>query len=97
VHDDLAIARQAAREFLVHYAGMPQYAKAFVASGFALEMEAVGKALEAGSQAAALSALSDRLLDEVLLVGPAGRCREQLAAFKQAGVGGGWLGPPEVG
>ena len=41
VHDDLPIARQAAREFLVHYAGMPQYAKAFEASGFAGEMQGV--------------------------------------------------------
>ena len=97
VHDDLAVARQAARDFLVHYAGMPQYAKPFVASGFATEMEAVGKALEAGSQAAALSALSDRLLDEVSLVGPAGRCREQLAALKEAGVEWVSLGPQTVG
>ncbi len=41
VHDDLPTARQAAREFLVHYAGMPHYAKAFEASGFGAEMKGV--------------------------------------------------------
>ena len=48
VHDDLPIARQAAREFLVHYAGMPQYAKAFEASGFAGEMQGVRNGLATG-------------------------------------------------
>ncbi len=97
VHDDLSVARQAAREFLLHYAGMPQYAKAFEASGFTAEVEGVRKALQAGTPTAAMSALSDRLLDEVLLVGPAGRCREQLAAFKESGVEWVSLGPQSVG
>jgi 5,10-methylenetetrahydromethanopterin reductase len=96
VHDDLAIARQAAREFLVHYAGMPQYAKAFEASGFAEEMDGMRKAQAAGTPGAGLSALSDRLLDEVLLVGPAARCRERLAALKEAGVEWVLLGPQRV-
>ena len=37
LHDDLSTARQAAREFLVHYAGMAHYARAFEASGFEAE------------------------------------------------------------
>ena len=97
VHDDLALARQAAREFLVHYAGMPHYAKALEASGFAAEMDGVRKALAAQAPGAARSALSDRLLDEILLVGPAARCRERLAAFQEAGVGWISLGPQRVG
>jgi len=44
----------------------------------------------------AMSAVSDRLLDEVLLVGPAGRCREQLEAFRAAGVEWATLGPQRV-
>jgi alkanesulfonate monooxygenase SsuD/methylene tetrahydromethanopterin reductase-like flavin-dependent oxidoreductase (luciferase family) len=36
--------------------------------------------------AGALASLSDRLLDEVCLVGPASRYQEQLAAFSAAGV-----------
>ena len=94
IHDDLPIARQAAREFLVHYAGMPQYAKAFEASGFAGEMQGVRNGLATGDAAAAMSALSDRLLDEVLLVGPAARCREQLDASRAAGVEWAYAWPP---
>lgn len=97
VHDELAVARQAAREFLVHYAGMSHYAKTFAASGFAAEMDGVREALASGAPAAAMAALSDRLLDEVLLVGPPARCREQLAAFREAGVEWASLGPQRVG
>jgi len=97
LHDDLSVAQQAAREFLVHYAGMPHYAKTFAASGFQDEMHGVRSSLDAGDPAAAMSALSDRLLDEVLLVGPAGRCREQLEAFRAAGVEWATLGPQRVG
>ncbi|HUO63701.1 MAG TPA: LLM class flavin-dependent oxidoreductase, partial [Terriglobales bacterium] len=97
LHEDVPTARQAAREFLIHYAGMPHYAKAFEASGFAAEMDAVRKGLAAGTPSAAMAALSDRLLDEVLLVGPAARCRDQLEAFREAGVEWATLGPQRVG
>jgi alkanesulfonate monooxygenase SsuD/methylene tetrahydromethanopterin reductase-like flavin-dependent oxidoreductase (luciferase family) len=97
IHDDLSAARRAAREFLVHYAGMSHYAKAFAASGFAAEMEAVGRASAGQDRAGALAALSDRLLDEVLLVGPAARCRDQLADLEKAGVEWVLLGPQRVG
>src|SRR5262245_8883736 len=97
LHDDLALARQAAREFLVHYAGMSHYAKAFEASGFAADTSAAHKALAAGDRARAMAALSDRLLDAVLLVGPAARCRERLAALREAGISWVLLGPQRVG
>jgi len=95
VHDDLAVARQAAREFLIHYASMPQYAKAFEASGFEAEMAGVKKAIATG--APALGALSNRLLDELVLLGPAARCREQLDALRDAGVEWVSVGPQRVG
>jgi hypothetical protein len=40
------------------------------------------------------AALSDRLLDAVCLLGPMARCREQLAAFRSAGVDLPILAPP---
>jgi hypothetical protein len=40
------------------------------------------------------AALSDRLLDEVCLIGPMSRCREQLAAYRSAGVDLPILVPP---
>lgn len=94
LHDDLAVARRAAREFLVHYAGLPHYATTFTASGFAAEMVGVRSALAAGDRPGAMAHRSDRLLDEVLLLGPAARCRERLAALRAAGVGWALLGPP---
>ena len=97
VHDDLATARQAAREFLVHYAGMPHYAKAFDASGFGTEMAGVAEALAAGDRNRAMAALSDRLLDGLLLVGPPARCHDRLAALHEAGVDWVLLGPQRVG
>ena len=96
IHDDLAAARQAAREFLVHYAGMPHYAKAFDATGYLAGTAAVRRALAAGDQAAAMAALSDRLLDAVLLVGAPARCRERLAALREAGMTWVLLGPQRV-
>jgi len=97
LHDDLATARQAAREFLVYYASMPHYAKVFAASGFPDEMDAVKKALASQDRPAAMAGLSDRLLDAVLLVGPAARCREQLARRRDEGIGWVLLGPQRVG
>ena len=97
VHDDLAIARQAAREFLVYYASMSHYAKVFAASGFPAEMDMVQKAIAAQDRAAAMAALPDGLLDAVLLVGPPARCREQLSRLRDAGIGWVLLGPQRVG
>ncbi len=96
LHDDVAIARRAAREFLVYYASMPHYAKVFAASGFPDDMANVQKALAAQDRAAAMTALSDGLLDAVLLVGPAARCREELARRRDAGIDWVLLGPQKV-
>jgi alkanesulfonate monooxygenase SsuD/methylene tetrahydromethanopterin reductase-like flavin-dependent oxidoreductase (luciferase family) len=96
LHEDLAVARQAAREFLVYYASMPHYAKVFAVSGFPDDMATVQKALAGQDRAAAMAALSDGLLDAVLLVGPPGRCREQLARRRETGVESVLLGPQKV-
>ena len=74
--EDLGAAREAARRFLTLYATMPHYARMFRRSGFEQEAEDGARAL----------AVSDRLMDAVCLVGPLSRCREQLAAFREAGL-----------
>ena len=94
--DDLSAAREAARRFLTLYVAMPHYARMFRRSGFEAEAEAVAKALEREDQAAVAAAVSDRLMDEVCLVGPLSRCREQLAAFREAGVAYPILAPQAV-
>jgi alkanesulfonate monooxygenase SsuD/methylene tetrahydromethanopterin reductase-like flavin-dependent oxidoreductase (luciferase family) len=94
--DDLPAARQAAREFLVQYVRWPHYAKTFAASGYANEMEQVARAWTAGDQSAAMAALGDALLDDVLLLGPPARIREGIDRLARAGVDWITLGPQAV-
>jgi alkanesulfonate monooxygenase SsuD/methylene tetrahydromethanopterin reductase-like flavin-dependent oxidoreductase (luciferase family) len=96
LHDDLTTARRAAREFLVHYARWPHYAKTFAASGYEEEMTRVAGAYAAGDTATAMAALPDALLDDVVLLGPPSRVREGIERFGQAGVQWITLGPQAV-
>jgi alkanesulfonate monooxygenase SsuD/methylene tetrahydromethanopterin reductase-like flavin-dependent oxidoreductase (luciferase family) len=96
LHDDLPTARQAARDFLVHYARAPHYAKTFAASGYGDEVARVADAYVAGDLATAKAALSDTLLDDVVLLGSAARIREGIDRFARAGVEWITLGPQAV-
>ncbi len=87
IGDDIAAMRDAARANLALFTTFPFYQRMFRASGFA---EEAAKA-EAGAGGASLS---DRLLDAVCLIGPISRCRDQLAAFRAAGVDLPILSPP---
>ena len=84
--ENLAAAREAARRFLAFYVTVPLYASMFRRSGFAAEMDAVADALSQGERDRVTACISDRLVDEVCLVGSLTRCREQLVAFREAGV-----------
>ena len=87
VGDNIEALREAARTNLTLFTTFPFYQRMFRASGFA---EEAAKA-EAGAGGAALS---DRMLDAICLIGPISRCREQLAAFREAGVDLPILSPP---
>jgi alkanesulfonate monooxygenase SsuD/methylene tetrahydromethanopterin reductase-like flavin-dependent oxidoreductase (luciferase family) len=87
IGDDIAAMHEAARANLALFTTFPFYQRMFRASGFA---EEAAKA-EAGAGGASLS---DRLLDAVCLIGPMSRCRDQLAAFRAAGVDLPILSPP---
>ena len=87
VGDDLDALRSAARANLALFTTFPFYQRMFRASGFAEEAARA----EAGAGGASLS---DRLLHAVCLIGPISRCREQLAAFRAAGVDLPILSPP---
>ncbi len=78
ISDDLNAARAAARNNLAFYGRLPFYNKLFQSSGFVQEVEALAKGNAQW--------VSDRMAEEVSLVGPPTRCREQLAAFREAGI-----------
>ena len=78
ISDDLNAARAAARNNLAFYGRLPFYNKLFQSSGFVEEIEALAKGNAQW--------VSDRMAEEVSLVGPPTRCREQLAAFREAGI-----------
>ncbi|HEV8306897.1 MAG TPA: LLM class flavin-dependent oxidoreductase [Methylomirabilota bacterium] len=87
IGDDLEALRDAARQNLALYTTFPFFQRLFRASGFAAE----AAEMEQGGGGASLT---DRLLDAVCLLGPLARCREQLAAFRAAGVDLPILVPP---
>jgi alkanesulfonate monooxygenase SsuD/methylene tetrahydromethanopterin reductase-like flavin-dependent oxidoreductase (luciferase family) len=87
IGDDIEAMRNAARANLALFTTFPFYQRMFRASGFTEEAAQA----EAGAGGASLS---DRLLDAVCLIGPISRCREQLAAFRAAGVDLPILSPP---
>src|SRR3989454_9233962 len=79
IGDNLNAMRDAARANLGLYTTFPFFQRLFRASGFAAEAAEMEKGVGGPS-------LSDRILDAVCLTGPLTRCREQLAAFRSAGV-----------
>lgn len=87
IGDDLSSLRDAARQNLGLYTTLPFFQRLFRASGF--EAEAVEMEKGAGG-----AALTDRLLDAICLIGPSGRCNEQLSEFRAAGLDFPILVPP---
>jgi alkanesulfonate monooxygenase SsuD/methylene tetrahydromethanopterin reductase-like flavin-dependent oxidoreductase (luciferase family) len=79
IGDDLRQLREVARGNLGVFTTFPFFQRLFRASGFGPEADQMEKGVGG-------AALSDRLLDAVCLIGPLSRCREQLAAFRAAGV-----------
>ena len=87
IGEDLDAMRSAARQNLALFTTFPFFQRLFRSMGYtdeaALMERGVGQ-----------DALSDRLLDAVCLLGPVMRCREQLEAFRTAGVDIPILMPP---
>ena len=92
--DDLAEARRLGRETLLGYCGLQIYQELYAAAGFEDEMHSLARALEVNDTEAAARAITDELLDDVLVLGPPSRCREQLERFRAAGVDVVLFAPP---
>jgi probable F420-dependent oxidoreductase len=68
------------------YLAVPGYNRFVAAQGFEAEAEGVSTAWASGDRKAALDAVSDRLIDAMLISGPAERCKERLESFRDAGL-----------
>lgn len=78
--------RQLARWQLTPYVAVPAYNRFISAQGFEEEASGVAAAWGVGDRAAAVEAVSDRLIDALVLMGPAERCKERLGSFREAGL-----------
>ena len=79
VGDDIDALRQAARDNLGFFTGLPFFQRLLRVSGFTVEAEKA-------EQGAGGAALSNELLDSICLIGPVNRCRDRLAAYREAGL-----------
>ena len=85
VSEDIDAAREAARSSLSYWVGLPAYNSALARAGHAEEAARIATAFRAGDTPALRASISDRLIDEYCLVGPAERCRDQLARWEDSG------------
>ncbi|MGE0823183.1 MAG: LLM class flavin-dependent oxidoreductase [Candidatus Binatia bacterium] len=85
VSENIEQARSAARYNLAFFAQLPFYRKQWRRCGFVDEVNAMQEAWKKGDRRAAAALVSDRMVDEVCVFGPSSMCREQLAAFHEAG------------
>lgn len=84
VTDDLDAARERARTSLAYWVGLAAYHSALARAGYDAEADRISAAVAAGDQARLRDAISDRLIDDYCLVGPAARCRDQLAKWHES-------------
>lgn len=82
---DLALARETARQTLTYWLGLPAYNRSIRESGYEEEAARIKAAFERGDQKALREGITDAVIDEFCIVGPPERCRERLAAFREAG------------
>ncbi len=86
IDDDLDAARARNRKTLSGYVALPNYRNYWIDAGYEEEMEGVKVALAAGDSDGVAKAMSDAWLDDCTLSGPAGRVREGVEAWFDAGV-----------
>ncbi len=83
--EDLAGAREKARDTLTYWLALPAYNASIRESGYEEEADNLRDAFARGDQKSLRAGITDEIIDEFCLAGPAGRCRERLDAFREAG------------
>lgn len=90
IHDDMDTAMETAKQGLMFYGSLPFYNKLFHDSGYEDEAASLLKSDSSGF-------VSEKMADELCLIGPPARCRERLAAFQEAGIQMPIFNPTPVG
>jgi alkanesulfonate monooxygenase SsuD/methylene tetrahydromethanopterin reductase-like flavin-dependent oxidoreductase (luciferase family) len=86
ISDDVAAAKEVNRRTLTRYAGLPNYRNYWKEAGYVEEMTAVEKALGENRPDDVPKYLTDKWLSDNTLFGPATKVREDVAAWRAAGV-----------
>jgi probable F420-dependent oxidoreductase len=84
--EDRARAREHARRVVAGYLTVPAYAAMTEWLGHGEVLAPIARAWKAGDRRAAVEAVPDALVDALFIHGSPGACREQLEAFRAAGV-----------
>jgi len=86
--EDLEHGAQLLRAHMAYYIGGMgnYYFDSFSRAGFETEATAVRDAWASRDREQAANAVSDRMLESVVVLGDAQQCRDQIAGFRQAGV-----------
>lgn len=82
---DPQIVRQRARPLIASYLNVPSYAAFHRWLGNSALLEPVWRAWAGGDRRGALAAVSDELVDQLIIHGPARHCQEQIEAHLEAG------------
>ena len=84
--EDVEQVRPAVRWMLTPYIAVPAYNRFIAAQGYEDEARQVAEAWANRERDKARDAVSDRLIDELVLMGPAGAIKERLESFRAAGL-----------
>jgi probable F420-dependent oxidoreductase len=83
---DAGVARQIGRRMIAAYLTVPAYAAFHDWLGRGPRFRAMREAWAAGDRKAALAAIDDDLVDELVVHGSPARCRERVAEYQAAGL-----------
>ncbi len=86
VDEDPEVLRFVSRRLVTTYAAVGVYNRSLALQGFEEEARAIDEAWTSGDRDGATAAVTDEMLDELLITGSAADCRAKLASFRRAGV-----------
>jgi alkanesulfonate monooxygenase SsuD/methylene tetrahydromethanopterin reductase-like flavin-dependent oxidoreductase (luciferase family) len=84
--EDEEQVRGAVRWMMTPYVAVPAYNRFIAAQGFEDEAGQVADAWKNNERDKARDAISDRLIDALVITGPADKCKERLESFREAGL-----------